>query len=267
MDEKKELFENVPVDKALMKLALPTIISQLINLIYNLADTFYVGRTGNPYMIAAVSLAFTLFVMTVSIANLFGIGGGGMVSRLMGKGDNDRAKNVSAYSFYGALIVSAAYSLLVLAFLNPLLRRLGASDQTIEFSRQYTVLVVVIGTIPVVLSQTMAHFLRNTGYSKQASLGLSGGGILNIILDPLFMFVLLPEGSEVLGAGIATMLSNIITCSYFLIMYIRLCKTTVLSLFPALKRVHTSLKRLQAMMTISSILHLRPYISPARIRT
>ena len=230
MDEKKELFENVPVNKALMKLALPTIISQLINLIYNLADTFYVGRTGNPYMIAAVSLAFTLFVMTVSIANLFGIGGGGMVSRLMGKGDNDRAKNVSAYSFYGALIVSAAYSLLVLAFLNPLLRLLGASDQTIEFSRQYTVLVVVIGTIPVVLSQTMAHFLRNTGYSKQASLGLSGGGILNIILDPLFMFVVFPSGMEVFAAALATLLSNIAAMVYFFVMIRKVSSKAPLSI-------------------------------------
>lgn len=218
MNEKKELFENVPVGKALRTLALPTVISQLINLIYNLADTFYVGRTGNPYMIAAVSLAFTLFVMTVSIANLFGIGGGGMVSRLMGKGENERAGNVCAYSFYGALATAAVYSLLVLAFMDPLLRLLGASDQTIEYSRQYTLLVVVFGTIPVVLSQTMSHFLRNTGYSKQASMGLSGGGILNIILDPLFMFVIFPSGMEVFAAALATLLSNIAAMVYFFVM-------------------------------------------------
>lgn len=229
MEEKKELFENVPVPKALMTFALPTIISQLINLIYNLADTFFVGRTGDPYKIAAVSLAFTLFVMTVSIANLFGIGGGGMISRLLGIGEYGRAKKVAAFSFYGALICSAVYSLIIGIFMTPLLRLIGASDATMEYAKQYTLLVVVIGTIPVVTSGTMAHLLRNTGYSKQASIGLSGGGILNMILDPLFMFVLFPEGMEVFAAAFATLLSNIASMVYFLITIKGVSKRTALS--------------------------------------
>lgn len=233
MNEKKELFESMPVPKALMTVALPTIISQLINLIYNLADTFYVGRTGDPYMIAAISLCSTLFIMTVSIANLFGIGGGGKVSRLMGVGEYDTAKRVSAFSFWGALFGAAAYALLILAFMNPLLRFLGASDATILYARQYTTLVVVIGTIPVVLSQTMAHFLRNTGYARQASLGLSGGGILNIILDPLFMFVVFPHGMEVFAAALATLLSNVCAMLYFFVMIRKVSGSAPLSLLPA----------------------------------
>ncbi|MBQ0146057.1 MAG: cation transporter [Lachnospiraceae bacterium] len=230
MNEKKDLFEKVPVPKALLTFALPTVISQLINLIYNLADTFYVGRTGNPYMIASVSLAFTLFVMTVSIANLFGIGGGGMISRLMGKGENERAKKVSAFSFYGSLIAAAAYSLIVGLFMVPILKLFGASENTMKYSMQYTWIVVVAGTIPVVLSQTMAHFLRNTGYSKQASIGLSAGGILNMILDPLFMFVILPPGMEVIGAATATLLSNIIAMLYFFFMIRKVSAVTPITL-------------------------------------
>ncbi len=222
MDSKKELFEKTPVPKALMSLAIPTIISQLITLIYNLADTFYVGQTGNPYMIASVSLAYTLFIMTTSIANLFGIGGGGLVSRLMGLNENERARNVCAYSVYSSLLVAAAYALIIAAFMTPLLTLLGASENTITYAKQYTWLVVVMGSVPIVLSQTLAHFLRNTGYSKQASLGLSGGGVLNIILDPLFMFVIFPKGSEVVGAALATLLSNIASMVYFFFMVNRI---------------------------------------------
>ncbi|MDO4939706.1 MAG: MATE family efflux transporter [Lachnospiraceae bacterium] len=224
MDDKKILFEKTPVPKAMMALAIPTIISQLITLIYNLADTFYVGRTGNPYMIASVSLAYTLFIMTTSIANLFGIGGGGLVSRLMGVNENERAKNVCAYSVYGALVVGAVYSLIIAIFMTPILTLFGASENTMTYAKQYTWLVVVIGTIPIVLSQTLAHFLRNTGYSKQASMGLSGGGIINIILDPLFMFVVFPQGSEVVGAALATLLSNIASMIYFFIMVNKVSK-------------------------------------------
>lgn len=230
MDSKKELFENVPVSRALWTLAVPTIISQLINLIYNLADTFYVGRTGNAYMIASVSLAYTLFIMTVSIANLFGIGGGGMISRLMGIGETLRAKRVCAFSFYAALTVSVVYSLVVAIFMKPILTLFGASDNTIVYASQYTWLVVVLGTVPVVMSQTMAHFLRNTGYSSQASIGLSGGGVLNMILDPLFMFVLFPQGMEVFGAALATLLSNIVSMIYFFIMMKKVSSTAPLSI-------------------------------------
>ena len=235
---KKDLFENTPVPKALATVAVPTVISQLINLIYNIADTFYVGRTGDPYMIAAVSLAFTLFVMQIPIANLFGVGGGGLISRLLGQGQHDRAKAVSAFSFYGAIAFALLYALGMLIFLNPILYALGASDATIGYARQYMLLVVIIGAIPTILSQVLSHLLRNSGYSKQASLGLSGGGILNIILDPLFMFVIFPRDMAVFGAALATLVSNIASMIYFLITVNKVSKTTVLSLdFADAKRI------------------------------
>lgn len=208
-ENKTELFETMPVPKAILTLAVPTIISQLISVIYNIADTFYVGRTGNPYMIAGVSLSLPLFLMTISFANLFGIGGGSQISRMMGAGKADRAKAVSAFAFYGALGLSLLYALLVFFFMEPVLKALGASDNTMEFCRQYTMYVVVLGTVPIVLSAVESHLLRNVGYSSQASMGLSGGGVLNIILDPLFMFVIFPKGQEVLAAAVATLISNV----------------------------------------------------------
>lgn len=230
---KKELFESIPVPKALMTLAVPTIISQLINLIYNMVDAFFIGRTGNSYMMAATTLTLTIFLMTVALSNLFGVGGGSLIARLIGSGQPEEARRVSAFSLYGAIGAALLYSALIGIFLNPILVLLGASDATIGYARQYTILVIMIGSLPTILSATLAHLLRNVGYAKQASLGLSSGGILNIVLDPLFMFVLLPDGYEVFGAALATLLSNVFSCIYLLFAFRKASKGASLSMSPA----------------------------------
>lgn len=232
-ESKKELFEVTPVPRAIAVMAVPTVISQLINVIYNIVDTFFIGRTGNSYMVAAVTVAFTLFMLTMAFSNLFGIGGGSLAARLMGQGDTQNARRVIAFSFYGGLAVGLVYSLLVWAFMEPLLRLLGASSATMDYARQYVWLVVVLGSTPVVVSSTAAHLLRNMGFSRQASIGLSSGGILNIILDPLFMFVLLPQGMEVFGAAIATLISNIIACIYMVVTMAAVSKKAPVSPSPA----------------------------------
>lgn len=227
---KKELFESMPVPRALAKMAVPTIISQLISLIYNMVDTFFIGRTGNSYMMAAVTLAFTLFVMTTAFSNLFGIGGGSLIARLSGVYDEKNARKVAALSVYGAIASALIYSAVIGIFMNPMLNILGASNDTVGFARQYLYLVVVAGNLPVILSVTLAHLLRNVGYSRQASLGLSGGGVLNIILDPIFMFVVFPEGMQVFGAALATLIANIISCIYLLIVVKKVSKKAPLSI-------------------------------------
>lgn len=213
-NSKQQLFEKTPIPKALAALAAPTIISQLINLVYNLVDAIYIGQTGNSYMMAAVTVSFVIFMMTIAFCNLFGVGGGSLIARLSGIHDEDNARKVSAFSLIGAIGIALFYSLLIGVFMDPILYFLGASDKTITYARQYTTVVVVMGDLPMILALTMAHLLRNAGFSRQASIGLSGGGILNMILDPLFMFVLLPSGMEVLGAALATMLSNVFSCVY-----------------------------------------------------
>ena len=209
-------------------MAAPTIISQLISVIYNMVDAFFIGRTGNSYMMAATTVTLTLVMMNVALSNLFGIGGGSFMARLMGRGDMPGARRVSAFSLYGSLCVAAAYALLIGLFLDKVLRFLGASDATIDYARSYARIVTVIGGVPAIASLTLAHLLRNAGYSTQASVGLSGGGILNAALDPLFMFVLLPKGQEVTGAAIATALSNTAACAYLLIAYVRAGRETTL---------------------------------------
>ncbi len=226
----REIFETWPIPKALTELALPMIFGQLIILIYNLADTFFIGRTNNPLMVAGVSLLLPVFNISITFANLFGIGGGTLISRLMGAGKDIEAKTVSSFCFYMAIISAGIFSLSMYIFMAPVLRLLGASNDTIIYAEQYTFCVIVLGAVPTILSMTLSNLLRSTGYAKQAGFGVSMGGIINIFLDPLFMFVLLPKGYEVLGAGIATMLSNVIICAYFLIVIYRLKDKTILSL-------------------------------------
>ena len=126
-------------------MAIPTIVSQLITLIYNIADTWFIGQTNNPYMVAASSLVLTIFMMTTALANLFGAGGGSLVVRLLEKGDEQEAKKVASLSLVMATGAALAFSILCLLFMNPLLYLLGASDNTIEYAKQYLFFVVVIG--------------------------------------------------------------------------------------------------------------------------
>ena len=237
--DKSELFERMPVSRALMIMAVPTIISQLITLIYNIADTWFIGRTNNPYMVAACSLTATVFLMINSLSNLFGTGGGNLVVQLLGVKEEDEAKKVASLCLSLAFFSALAFSLICLFWMNPLLKILGASENTLEYARQYLLFVVVIGGVPTVLSNTMSTMLRNVGYSREAAFGLGMGGVLNILLDPLFMFVLLPDGMQVMGAGIATMLSNVISLIYYIIMYHRVHTRTVLSLPRRMEKVRT----------------------------
>ena len=230
--DNKTVFESMPVPKALATLAVPTIIGQLIVLIYSLADTFFIGRTGNPYMVAAASLILPVFNICIPIANLFGTGGGTLISRLLGAGQPEEAKKVSSFSFFSAACAALIYSAFMFFCMNTILRVLGASTETLAFARQYATCVLVIGALPTVLQMTMAGLLRSVGCARQAGLGVSLGGILNIALDPLFMFVILPRGMETLGAGLATMLSNIAACLYFLLVIRSLNGKTALRLSP-----------------------------------
>ena len=227
----------MPVRKALATLAFPTIISQLITMIYNLADTFFIGMADNPSMTAASSVAFTLVFMMNALPNLFGVGGGSLISRLLGEKKDEKAGGVASFSFYMTLICAGVYSILVLAFMDPLLNLLGATSSSIVFARQYAFWVVVIGAIPATLSMTMAQLLRSEGFAGKASFGLGLGGVLNIILDPVFMFLILEPGDEVRGAAMATMISNVSVLIYFIVNYILIRSKTVISLNPRRARL------------------------------
>ena len=228
----RALFEEYPVAKAVRTMAVPTVIGQLIVLIYNLADTFFIGRTNNPYMVAAASLILPVFNITLSIASVTGVGGGALISRLLGEHREEEARRVCSFGIYLSVALALLFSLLVLLFMRPLLLLLGAGDDTYAFARSYALCVIVLGGLPTILTNVFSNYVRSIGESRKAGFGVTLGGVINIILDPLFMFVLLPHGYEIVGAGIATALSNGISCLYFILVIKSLGKSSVLRLLP-----------------------------------
>ena len=232
MNKDRNLFEKTPVPKALAILAIPTIISQLITMIYNLADTVFIGLANNESMTAAASLSFMLVFMMNCLSNLFGVGGGSLISRLLGERRDKDATRVASFSFWGSIASAVIYSVVIYIFMEPILRLLGATDGSIGYAEDYVVWVIVIGGAVMTASVTMSHLLRSEGHAKSAGLGLGLGGVLNIVLDPLFMFVILEPGNEVLGAAMATFISNIVVFVFFIVVYARLGKGSVLSISP-----------------------------------
>ena len=231
MTDKTFIFEMMKVPKALFVMSLPAILSQIIILIYNLADTYFIGKTNNTFMVGAVSLVLAFYLMLVVIANIFGVGGGSLITRLLGANKPEEARKVCSYTIIWTVIVAISFSLLSLALMEPILKVLGASADTIGFAKQYTLFTIVIGGLPTVLAMMLPMLIRSVGYSKESSFGIIIGALLNIGLDPLFMFVIFPKGYEVVGAGIATMISNFLAATYFIIVVFKLKNKTVLS-FP-----------------------------------
>ena len=228
----QDLFETMSVPKAVRKMAVPTVMGQLIVLFYNLADTFFVGKTNNPYMVAGAALILPIFNISASLACVAGVGGGSLISRLLGTGNHAEAKKVYSFCVYFSVLLAGLFSLSAGIFMRPLLTVLGAGSDTFAYARSYALWVIVIGGIPTILSSVLANLVRSTGESDKAGFGITIGGIINIVLDPLFMFVIMPAGQEIAGVGIATCISNCISCGYFILIIRKLGSDSVLKLQP-----------------------------------
>ena len=217
MNKEQYIFREAPVPKAVMTLAVPTLISQLINIVYNYADTWYVGRTGNAAMVAALSLCMPVFVILAAIANLFGVGGASAISRSLGRGESGKARHIFAFSFWGGVAVSFLYGVIIFFLRTPLIYLIGGDEKSFAHAYGYLLWTCVIGAVPTCGSILCGHLVRAKGEAARAGFGMSLGCVLNMALDPLFMFVILPRGNEALGAAIATCLSNIVSMAYFVI--------------------------------------------------
>ena len=225
----KELFETMPIPRAVATLAIPTVISQVVTMIYNLADTFFIGQLGDPYMVAAVSLVSPWFNLLTALGNLFGLGGGSLISRLLGEKRQADIKFVSAFSLWGGVLVTGCFSLATFAARSPLLNFLGASPDTYAYAESYLLWVVVLGGVPTMVSLLLGHLLRSEGHARPASAGMMFGGVLNVVLDPILIFGL---HMGVTGAAIATAVSNGASVLFFLFQYRRLGGQTEVSFWP-----------------------------------
>lgn len=227
--EKERLFTSVPVNQAVISLAVPTVVAQLITVVYNMADTFFIGQLGDPNQVAAATLAMPVFLFLTAFANLFGIGGASMISRCLGAGNVQKARQTSSFCIWATVIVSLGYGIAVLLLRDMLLPLLGTDAATMGFCSSYIFWTVGVGAVPTVLNAALAHLVRSEGYSGQASFGVAFGGVLNIVLDPIFIFLF---KLEIAGAAVATMLSNVAATIYFFAFLYRIRKVSAITPSP-----------------------------------
>ncbi len=229
----KEIFENAPVFSAIMKLALPSVVGQIILVIYNMADTLFVSLTGSDAMITAVTVCMPAFMFLSAISNLFGVGGASVIARALGKGDEERAKHTYEFAIWGCISVTSIYCLGAYLLLDGFVDVLGGSAPAVHpHAAAYLKIAVIVGGLVTSMNTLFAHLLRARGKALLASAGIAVGGILNIGLDPLFMFLLFPAGNEALAAAAATAISNAFALLFYIVIAVRDRKKTKLSARP-----------------------------------
>ena len=217
MKTNTDLFEKVPVPKAVATMAVPTMISMLVVVIYNMADTFFIGQTQDPLQVAAVSLATPVFMIFMALGHLFGIGGSSAISRALGERRKDRAWHISSFCCYGSLGLGVMVAVISVLGMEQILHLIGASENTIGFARQYLT-IISIGAPTIMFSTAFANILRGEGASRESMVGNLLGTIVNIILDPVMILGL---GWGVSGAALATIIGNIAACFFYISYYVR----------------------------------------------
>ncbi len=233
IEKRTAIFETMPYRRAVCKQIIPAITSQMIALVYNLADTYFVGMLGDPNQTAAVTVAAPSFVMLTAISNLFGIDGASIIAASLGKRDMERARQTSAVSFWAGLGSACLFSLIFFMLASPILRLSGATDEIYAITYEYAKWVVVLGGSAAILNTLLANLVRAEGSAAAASFGVSMGGLINIMLD---VFLVLPHfaGLGAAGAGIATAVSNFCAAIYFMLYIFIKRKSTVISINPRL---------------------------------
>lgn len=210
------LFENMSIKRAYFTLALPVVLSMAVTLVYNLVDTFFVSKTGNPNLVAGVSQGAPIFTLMIALGDIFGLGGSSLISRLFGEHKDKIARNVSGYCFYYSIACGLIVTLLLFIFQTPILHLLGASPATWKYAREYY-LVIAGGSTFIIFSLSPNNILRTEGLAIQSMIGSMAGTIINIFLNPIFIFTC---GLGAAGSALATVTSSVIA-DVILVYYLR----------------------------------------------
>ncbi len=252
MDKNKiDILENVPVKKAILKLALPTMLAMAMQMIYNLTDTYFIGQTGDLNLVAAISLASPLIMMFQAAGNIFASGTSCYISQKLGAKEYYEAKKSNSVAFYSAIIIGIIFTFIFLLFQNSILELIGTSDSTILPTSQYLIVMTVFCIFPI-LNVTLAGLIRSEGATDKAMKGMVIGIVLNIILDPLFILVF-NMGSS--GAAWATIIGNLISVCYFILHFVS--KNSMLSInikdFKPSKKIYGETFKIGIPAALSSI--------------
>ena len=226
VSQEKDWMETMKVSAVVAKMAVPSVISSLVTVLYNMADTFFVGQTGDALQVAAVSLTNPIFILFMAFANMFGMGGSAAASMALGQKNDRRVRQVSSFVTYASIIIGVLFAVMLIFFTAPILTLFGADAETYEYARGYTV-YVALGAPFIIWSAAASFIVRAEGASREAMIGSMVGTIANIVLDPLFISGF---GMGAAGAAVATTIGNILASLYYLWYFAK--KTRFLSIRP-----------------------------------
>ncbi|HHV37441.1 MAG TPA: MATE family efflux transporter [Candidatus Cloacimonetes bacterium] len=215
-ENKIYVLERMPILRSIVNLAIPSVLSMLVNILYNLTDTFFIGKLNDSYQVAAVSISLPLFTLQMAMAGIFGVGGGSFLSRLLGNKEMERAENTLATAVLSTVVISVFLGIAGIALIPQFLHLIRASGQTMVHARNY-MLYILIGSPFILIKFALVQLVRAEGAAKEAMIGLFIGTGANIILDPIFIFGM---NMGVTGAAIATVLGNAFGMAYYLWFYL-----------------------------------------------
>ena len=212
----QELFARAPIPRAYFKMALPVVLSMLVSLVYNMVDTWFIAQTQNTALVAGVSLCAPMFTLMVAMGDIFGLGGSSLISRLLGQGEEKRVRHVSAFCSYGAIVWGVLVGALMLIFRQPILHLLGASSDTMDSTMAYYS-YLALGAPAIIFTLVPSNILRTEGMAVASMVGSITGTVVNIILDPIFIFGLNMGAG---GAALATVLSNVVSAVLLIVLLV-----------------------------------------------
>ena len=215
-ESRLNLLEKEDVTKALLKLSIPMIMGMMMQVFYNLVDTYFIGRLEDPNQLAAANIAFPVFVLLMAIANIIGTGAASYISRCLGKKDYENANKTASISFMLVVIFSLIVTIFGVLFCSRIVKLLGTSDEVYNYTYEY-VKIMFLGSITVIGSFTLGQIIRSEGDMKTFVRGMMTGTILNIILDPVFIFTF---NMGIKGAAIATIIGYSVSLIYYLSCFI-----------------------------------------------
>ena len=210
----QELFARAPIPRAYFKMALPVVLSMLVSLVYNMVDTWFIAQTQNTALVAGVSLCAPMFTLMVAMGDIFGLGGSSLISRLLGQGEKQRVRHVSAFCCYGAILWGVLIGALMLLLRHPILSLLGAKSDTMDSAMAYYC-YLALGAPAIIFTLVPSNILRTEGMAVASMVGSITGALVNIVLDPIFIFGLNMGAG---GAALATVLSNVVSAVMFIVL-------------------------------------------------
>ena len=205
-------LKDEPIKKAIAHLSIPMMIGMSAGTIYNVINAYFIGLVHDTAMLSAITLGLPIFTVLMAFGNMFGVGGGTFVTRLVAQNEVDRAKKVAGYTFYGSIILGILIAVVACLLMNPIVKLLGADSNTLNYTRQYST-TLFIGGFALILNFALEQIVRSEGASKESMYGMFVSVVFSIILDILFILVL---DLHVYGAALSMVIANIASSAYYI---------------------------------------------------